>query len=285
MITPLLTLPSFAQLGPAEPTLPLLLTVPHAGRDYSAALMAGARVPLNVLRRLEDRLADLLITEAVAAGATALVAQAPRALIDLNRASDDMDPAQVAGEWPEARPSARALAGLGLAPHRLAPDGLLWRERVTAAQLRNRVASIHAPWHGRIEQLLSLAARRAVDGRAVLLDIHSMPPQGQGGPQIVIGDRFGLTASHSVSAGIAALAEQRGWRVSRNTPYAGAYALIRHGRAREGMAQAIQIEIDRRLYLTEDMRPEPVGLQQVRHFVAAAARFCCDGDARLLAAE
>ena len=72
-----------------------MLSVPHAGRDYSPALLAAARLPREKLEVLEDRLVDRLVWRAVAAGASALVAQAPRAEIDLNRDAREIDPSMV----------------------------------------------------------------------------------------------------------------------------------------------------------------------------------------------
>ncbi len=37
--------PPFLRLGPETPASPLVLSVPHAGRAYSAALLAAARLP------------------------------------------------------------------------------------------------------------------------------------------------------------------------------------------------------------------------------------------------
>ncbi|HIQ18632.1 MAG TPA: N-formylglutamate amidohydrolase, partial [Novosphingobium capsulatum] len=72
--------------------IPLIIAVPHAGRHYPAGLLAAMRQPELAARRLEDRLVDLIGLEvARATGATLLVAQAPRAMIDLNRAPDDID--------------------------------------------------------------------------------------------------------------------------------------------------------------------------------------------------
>ena len=44
----------FVRLGPAIPAGPVVIAVPHAGRDYPPALMAMARVERTVLERLED---------------------------------------------------------------------------------------------------------------------------------------------------------------------------------------------------------------------------------------
>ena len=51
---------SFHRHGPAEPDSPVVLSVPHAGRDYPLPLRAALRVPLAAIRGLEDRHADAI---------------------------------------------------------------------------------------------------------------------------------------------------------------------------------------------------------------------------------
>ena len=83
--------PSFARHGPLEPTSPVVLSVPHAGRDYPLPLRAALRVPLAAIRGLEDRHADSLGLQA-RRHETLFVAGRARAWIDLNRAEYERDP-------------------------------------------------------------------------------------------------------------------------------------------------------------------------------------------------
>ena len=78
--------------------VPVVIAVPHAGRSYPPDLVSRMRQPAYSAPRLEDRLVDL-VGKAVAArtGAALLVAHAPRAMIDLNRASDDVDWEMIGG--------------------------------------------------------------------------------------------------------------------------------------------------------------------------------------------
>ena len=67
----------------------------------------GCTAPL--LEMLEDRLVDRLVWRAVEQGATAFIALAPRAEIDLNREESEIDPALIVPPPPvSAAPSARA---------------------------------------------------------------------------------------------------------------------------------------------------------------------------------
>src|SRR3546814_19467679 len=79
-----------------------------------------------------------------------------------------------------------------------------------------------------------------------------MPPlTGQGGlpsAKIVLGDRFGRSASGRLTDAAAHIFAARGLKVAQNHPYPGNYLLERHGRPSFNV-HAIQCEIDRSLYL------------------------------------
>ena len=240
----------FIRVGPDRPESPIVLSVPHAGRAYSPALLAAARLHLSVLESLEDRLVDRLVWRAVETGVTAFIALAPRAEIDLNREEGDVDPALIAPPLPQSIASQRARGGLGIIPSRIAGSGAIWRRRIAAAELERRLAEIHRPYHAALAA--ALAAARARFGIALLLDCHSMPPRrdwdGRLGPEIVIGDRHGTASAGDYIEVALATARARGYRAHANTPYAGGHIIARHGRP-DSPIHALQIEICRSAYL------------------------------------
>lgn len=240
---------------------PVVISVPHAGRDYPPALAAQLAVPLAKVRALEDRHVDVLTGLAAGRGHAVLVARAPRLLIDLNRAETDYDAATIRGAHPGAsRPSFRARGGLGLVPDRLAGVGRLWRAPVDIATMTARIAAIHRPYHAALARLITAA--RARHGIAVLIDLHSMPPlKGLNAADVVIGDLHGRCADRDIIALLAELLAERGLRTALNTPYAGGHLIERHARPDAGV-HTVQLEIDRRLYL--DTRLDTPGSQAAR---------------------
>lgn len=238
--------PSFDHYGPEMPVSPVVLSVPHAGRDYPLPLRAALRVPLANLLPLEDRHADTLALAARGAE-TLFVAKRARAWIDLNRAEHERDPRIDDGvaPLPEGAMSLKLRSGLGLIPRR-ASGADLWRRRFADEEVRARVEHDHRPYHAAIAA--ALAAVRARFGVAVLLDIHSMPPLAGGGARVVIGDRFGRSAAMRFIGRIEGAVHAAGVRTAVNTPYAGGHVLDRHADPGAGI-HAIQIEIDRTLYL------------------------------------
>lgn len=239
---------SFDLIGPSRPESPVVISVPHAGRDYPDALRAMLRAPAAALATLEDRLIDA-VALAARATETVIIQRRPRAWIDLNRAESERDPRLDDGASAAAQPtaSAKVKSGLGLVPRRTSQAGELWTRRLSAAEVEARIAADHRPYHQALGEVL--AAARARFGAAVLLDLHSMPSiAGSGAPQVVLGDRFGRAAAarfvHRVEAEVAAA----GLRHALNTPYAGGHILDRHAGPARGV-HAVQLELDRALYL------------------------------------
>ena len=267
--------PTFLRIGPETPASPVVLSVPHAGRAYSPALLKASRLPLRTLETLEDRFVDRLVWRAQAAGAVALIACAPRAEIDLNRDEREIDPAMVVPPPPPRMliQSPRARGGLGLVPTRINGAGSVWRHRIPAAELARRIAEIHAPYHAALERALGAARDRY--GIAILLDCHSMPPQQDGaGPAVILGDRHGTSIALDYVEAAAEAARASGFAVGRNAPYAGGYITMRHGRPAEGI-HALQLEIDRTRYLDAALREPGPGFDaaatMIAHVVAALA--------------
>jgi N-formylglutamate amidohydrolase len=240
--------PSFTRHGPAEPTSPVVLSVPHAGRDYPLPLRSALRVPLDSIRLLEDRHAD-----AIALGArgeeTLFAADRARAWIDLNRAEHERDPRLDDGAYSYGAPlSAKIRSGLGLVPRRAGSAGDIWQRRLSADDVNARIHADHRPYHAALAA--ALASARARFGIAVLIDVHSMPSLGNPAiaPRLVLGDRFGKSAGGRFLSRIEGVARSHGVAAAANTPYSGGHILERHGDPRRGI-HAIQLEFDRALYL------------------------------------
>jgi N-formylglutamate amidohydrolase len=266
--------PPFLRIAPKVPLSPVVLSVPHAGRDYTPELLGSSRVPLDTLELLEDRLVDRLVWRALADGASALIALRPRAEIDLNRDEREIDPAMVAPP-----PSSRALlqsqrtrGGLGLVPSRISGAGAIWNRRIAAGELSRRIADVHRPYHRALAAMLN--ETRARFGIAILLDCHSMPPRAAGSPAeqagIVLGDRYGTSTAPEYVEAASAAARRFGFKVARNEPYAGGYVTQAHGRPAENV-HALQLEVDRSLYLDESLRVPGPGFDTIAGLIAAIA--------------
>ncbi len=289
-------LPAYAAFRTVQPdpaSIPVVLAAPHAGRCYPADLLAALRVPRHVLLRLEDRLIDC-VADAVAreTGAPIIIAQAPRAMIDLNRALDDIDwdmlvdgprLALSRGVGALGHPGSghRARSGLGLVPRRLPGAGELWKMRLAYGDLVQRIESIHQPYHTALAGLVEAVRRQW--GAALLIDLHSMPPlagHGRPAPKCVIGDRFGTACDGELIASLFTCLAGAGLPLAHNRPYAGGFVLDRHARRSTGV-HAVQIEICRSVYLDAGLVEPGPGFDAVVAMLVAMVRQLADDVAAL----
>jgi len=248
------TIPSAAiSVNRSAVSSPVVVSVPHAGRIYPPEILAAARVPQAMLERLEDSWCDRIAAEAQGAGAVVVQALWARAVADCNRGEGQMAPGEVD---PSLRaqfsaPGRKERAGLGVVPTRLADCGPLWKRSIDAAGLHWRLDSLHRPYHAALTRELAEARER--HGHAILIDLHSMPPIPAGQPghgaRMVIGDRFGSSAADWLVDLVMNATQELNISVTRNQPYAGGHIVRTHGQPDQGV-NAVQIEIDRSLYLT-----------------------------------
>ncbi len=205
-------------------------------------------MPIAALLVLEDRLIDEIAVKA-RRHETMIVAHRPRAWIDLNRAEWERDShvEEEASAKVRPRSSAKLRAGLGLVPRRASGVQPIWNRRFSGAEIDARIAADHRTYHAALAGLLDAARKRF--GVAILLDIHSMPGlPGAEPPDVVFGDRFGRSAASRLTSAAEGAATRSSMRFATNAPYAGGHILETHGRP-ERAVHAIQIEIDRNLYL------------------------------------
>lgn len=270
--------------------IPVVIAVPHAGRAYAHTLLERMRHPAFAAPRLEDRYVDLLASDAARrTGAALLIAHAPRAMIDLNRATHDVDwdmvgsPPPDASSMPKGGSMLRARSGLGLVPRRLPGLGELWKRRMERHELDDRIAQVHQPYHDTLAR--TLAEVRDRWGAALLIDLHSMPPlaarsNGEPPPDVVVGDRFGAACSGALVSTVFSYLAQCGRRAAHNRPYAGGYVLERHARPGDGM-HCLQIEIDRTCYLDSRMAEPGPGFADVADLVTGLVRRIADDVAEM----
>ncbi|MBC7132939.1 MAG: N-formylglutamate amidohydrolase [Roseovarius sp.] len=228
---------------------------PHSGRAYPASFLRRSVLDAHSVRSSEDAFVDRLFDSAPRAGAPLLAAAIPRAYVDLNRGADELDPALIEGVSRQA-PNPRVASGLGVIPRVVANGRAIYAGKITMAEARDRIERCWRPYHAMLRDQLEQAHR--MFGQAILIDCHSMPHEaleavarrGARRPEIVLGDRFGAAADPEIVDRIEAAFCRAGLGVARNAPFAGAYVVQTYGRPGRGW-HAVQIEIDRALYMNE----------------------------------
>ncbi len=240
---------------PAKRTSCVVFSSPHSGRDYPLEMLQRSVLNRHVIRSSEDAYVDRLFDTAPGLGIPLLKAKMPRAYLDLNRSPDELDPALIDGIRRRGH-NPRVSSGLGVIPRVVANGRAIYRGKLTIDEARHRIDTYWHPYHTRLKSLL--AESYTMFGQAILIDCHSMPHEAvaaagttrSGRPEIVLGDRFGASASGEIVDQIESAFAAAGLSVARNAPFAGAYVTQTYGRPGR-RKHAIQIEIDRSLYMDE----------------------------------
>ncbi len=253
---------------PIRRTTSVVFASPHSGRAYGQGFLRRSVLDEHTIRTSEDAFVDLLFSGAPAHGAPLIAANTPRAFVDLNRGAEELDPSLIRGVKRGAN-NPRVSAGLGVIPRVVAGGREIYRGKLPLVEAEARLAEHWFPYHAGLKALLDES--HALFGEAILIDCHSMPHEAIESlcrardvkPEIVIGDRFGASASEAIVARVEAAFRAAGFVVARNVPFAGAYTAQYYGRPSRRQ-HVIQIEIDRALYMDEaEIRPN-AGFERIR---------------------
>jgi N-formylglutamate amidohydrolase len=267
---------------PEGETGPFVFASPHSGAAVPDDMGAAAGLSEASLRSAEDVGIDRLVASGPGRGAPLIAGRFSRSYVDLNRHPEELDPALIEGVE-IADLSAKTAAGFGVIPRR-AGDGVpLYDRRLSLAEAQGRLALAHEPYHAALGELMAAARERR--GLAVLVDWHSMPSRavrggarGTPGPDVILGDRHGTACASGLTRKLRLLFEAAGWRVGLNQPYAGGYTTQTWGRPDAGF-HAIQIELNRALYLDETTLEPGPGYGRCRSVLEGVIAGLCAADA------
>jgi N-formylglutamate amidohydrolase len=235
---------------PPVPLLPFVFASPHSGRTYPRDFVAESALSPLALRCSEDAYVDELFGAVVGFGCPLLAAEFPRAYVDVNRAPGELDPDMFDAPLGMTvdPPGPRVHAGLGVIP-RVVRDGVgIYRGRLDPAEAERRLTRLYRPYHAALAALVEETWLRF--GCAVVIDCHSMPSVPTV-PEMVFGDCHGTAASAALMRQVERAFATQGFATARNAPYAGGHTTHLYARRDRGV-HALQIEINRALYLDEE---------------------------------
>lgn len=220
---------------------PLLISVPHDGRllpDEQRARMtaAGLSIPDTDwhVAELYDFARDL--------GASLLIAQYSRYVVDLNRPPDD-------GSLYEGQ------VATGLCPQHTFAGEPLYSDGapVSAEETEHRIERYWRPYHERLAQALDELSARY--GCALLWDAHSIPsrvPRLFDGelPVLNLGNFDGSSCDAAVAGELDRVAAASPYSVVLNGRFKGGYITRQYGDPANRI-QAVQLELAQRAYMDE----------------------------------
>lgn len=218
---------------------PLLVSVPHDGRalpDEIAALMTdtGRALPDTDwhVARLYDFVSEI--------GASIIVANYSRYVVDLNRPADDA--ALYEGQ-----------AATGLCPRQTFDGRDLYNGEV-AIDIDDRLDKYWRPYHDRIQQTLTMLQQK--HGHALLWDAHSiasrMPALFDGElPVLNIGTFDGRSCEAARASAVMEVASGSSYSSILNGRFKGGYITRNYGDPASD-THAIQLELAQRAYMDEE---------------------------------
>lgn len=263
---------------PSRQTLPLVVASPHSGRLYPESFVARSRLPLARLRSSEDGFVDEIFAAAPALGAPLLRAQFPRVYVDVNREPYELDPAMFSTPLPAyaTTRNARISAGLGTIARVVSNSEPIYGDKLTFAEADQRIKEFYDPYHRALAALID--ETRANFGFCILLDCHSMPSgaASQRGVSTsrattvdaVLGDCHATACAPVVTTAAERLLMDMAYAVRRNNPYAGGFVTRHYGRPRDGV-HALQIELNRGIYMDEERIERLPAIERLSHDMAA----------------
>ncbi|MDE2139030.1 MAG: N-formylglutamate amidohydrolase [Gammaproteobacteria bacterium] len=225
--------------APAAQETPLLVSIPHTGTyippeieaQFASAYIRGLPMTDWHLHHLYDYLPEL--------GATTIYATYSRFVADLNRPPDDAP--LYPGRFETGFVALRTFWGEEI-----------YRAPPPKAEIEQRRALVHTPYHARLLELLQAKIRKF--GRAVLIDAHSVASRANLlhsalTDDIFLGDRDGRSNSGWLTEVAETAFRAQGLRVARNRPYKGGYITDHYGKLET--VEALQIEMCERVYMDE----------------------------------
>ncbi|HEY0334690.1 MAG TPA: N-formylglutamate deformylase [Stenotrophomonas sp.] len=227
---------------------PLIISFPHTGADFPAALAGRFTSPWLAQRDTDWWVHHLYDFAIEALGATTLRTSISRSVIDVNR-----DPSG-ASLYPGQNTT-------GLCPLTTFDDESLYRanERPDAAEIEQRRTQWHAPYHAALQS--EIDRLRAAHPRVVVYDAHSIrsriPHLFDGElPQFNIGTNQDTSCDPALADAVERICAGSGMSHVRNGRFKGGWITRRYGAPADGV-HAIQMELACRGYLQEPDVPAP----------------------------
>jgi formiminoglutamase len=227
-------------------TLPLLLSVPHAGLHVPEALRDRCMLTeAEIIADGDEGAAEIYrpLEAEVAAFVTTDIA---RAVLDINRAEGDFRKD-------------------GIVKTHTCWDVPIWRTPLTEAQTQDLIAQHHRPYHARLTELASTDFVLAIDCHTMAAKGPPVAPDpGATRPLICLGNQRGQTCSEQTMERLARCLEDAFQKpIARNEPFAGGYVVRKHG----SEMPWIQLELSRTSALSNERKRTCI-LEALRRFCA-----------------
>lgn len=277
---------------PVLQTTPVVFSSPHSGCNYPDSFVSASQLDPVALRRSEDAFVDQLYEHAPHFGAPLLRAHFPRAYADPNREPWELDPDMFSDDLPDwvNTTSPRVRAGLGTVAKVVTNGAEIYDSPLTFSHAEARIENCYKPYHKALAGLLETTYEKF--GTYLLIDCHSMPSIGgpmdfdPGHPRVdmVLGDVHGHSCAPAVTHLVQEVLQDLGYNVVLNTPYAGGFTTHHYGAPHQSR-HALQIEVNRSLYMDEENITRNGGFSKLARDLSTMVETICGLDIDILSVE
>ncbi len=269
----------------------LVLDSPHSGTTYPPDFLPACE--LAILRQAEDTHVEKLYDFAPALGVHWIEAHFPRSYLDVNRDTTEIDVTLLDAPWPgpvatDPKILSKVRLGKGLI-WRTTDDGVpIYARKLSVAEVQARIAQCWQPYHAAVAQAIDAAHRQ--HGYSIHINCHSMPAvasshatdfPGEKHADFGVGDRAGSTASPALSQLVCQHLASLGYDVAYNHPYKGVELVRRYSRPAEHR-HSIQLEINRKLYMSEETLEMTPGFEPLKAHLRSLVELLLTTDTRTL---
>lgn len=246
----------FEETNISDIKYPIVVSVPHAGTVFPHEFLNYTSLTIEELRSNEDLFVNQLIEPLIDEGIQVLSMNIARAFIDINRDKIELD-AKMFYNYPKDKlviENHRCRFGLGLI-HRIdANNNPIYNGLISYNEVQERIKNIYDKYHKKLNQMINKCIKKF--GFCVLIDCHSMPSKIcniiplSDEIDFCIGNLFSQSCPEQMSVFIENNLKQKGYNVSLNVPYSGAFITFNYCQPRKKV-YTLQLEVNRSLYSDE----------------------------------
>ncbi len=236
-------MPVYTIIKPASVLLPVVLSIPHAGKfvpeDIRIQLKQDLLPPDDT-----DWFVDELYNFASSLGITTIKAENSRWVIDLNRNPDDTP------LYTDNRIITALCTTTNFMGEPIYTDE---RKKVTDEEVSLRKELYFTPYHQAMQQLLNEV--KTEFGSVLLWDCHSIRRfvpsiQPQPFPDLILGSADGVSASQTIIDTVSNALQSSSYSFSHNHPFKGGYITRQYGKPNL-QQHALQLEMAKPLYMND----------------------------------
>ncbi len=252
----------------ADLKYPVIVSVPHAGTLFPYEFLNFTSRTIEELRSNEDLFVDLLVEPLKNEGIGVVSMNIGRAFIDVNRDKIELD-AKMFYNYPKDKliiENHRCRFGLGLI-HRIdANNNPIYKGLLSYNEVQDRIKNIYDVYHKYLNNMVSKCLKKF--GMCFLIDCHSMPSKIcniiplSDNIDFCIGNLFSQSCPENMSAHIENSLKEKGYNVSLNVPYSGAFITFNYCQPRKKV-YTLQLEVNRALYAQENLLQKNNNFQRV----------------------